>query len=80
MERRLQSHQAKIRAHKTYLLDVVNSHWVLIVTTLIPGFLMGWKMARERGIFGMLKPLFKMALMAFVPYVKQQALLPRARP
>ena len=75
MERNLKYQQVKVTAHKKYLLDLLNDNRVVLMATFLPAFIWGWKLAREKRVSQMIKPLIKLGLVSAIGSLKQQILI-----
>ena len=63
MEKILHYQQNEVIKHEKYFADMANSHKVMLITTLLPAFLWGWKKGQEKGVGVMLKQLARVVLM-----------------
>ena len=72
MEKRLQHHEIKVLEHKKYLLGVVYDHRMVLLATLLPAFLWGWKKGRQKGWGGIVKQIMKIGMLTSFSHIKRQ--------
>lgn len=73
MEKRLKSQQASVEANKNYLFNLANDHRVVLVATLLPAFVWGWRQAKIKGgLRHGVKQALKYGLLAAFTNIKKQ--------
>ena len=72
-----QIQQTQVNQHKKYFVDVINDHRIILLTTLIPVFLGGWKIGRAKWPDRTVKQWMRVILFASYTQFKRQ-LLPLA--
>lgn len=77
MEQRAQDQQIQVNQHKKYFLDVINDHRIILISTLVPAFLWGWKIGRAKWPERTVKQWMRVILFASYTQFKRQ-LLPLA--
>lgn len=76
IEKKLKSQQTKVIVHEKYLLNIIYDHRVVLVATLLPGFIWGWKQARVKGAVGqMVKQLIRYGLLTAFANIKKQTVI-----
>ena len=74
MEKTLQYQEVKVLEHKKYLLGVVNDHRIVLLATVLPAFLWGWKKGKHTGFGKMIKQISKAVILTYYSYIKRNAL------
>lgn len=76
IEKKLKLQETKVIAHKKYFLNIIHDNRVILIATLLPGFILGWKQARVKGAAGkMVKQLIRYSLLAAFANVKKKILI-----
>ena len=76
MEKKLKFQQASIAANKKYLFDLVNDNRVVLVATLLPAFIFGWRQAKIKGgMRQIMKQLTRYGVLAAFTHIKKMILV-----
>lgn len=73
MEKKLKCQQAKVKSHQAYLLTLLNDNRVILLATLLPAFLWGWKQAREKKVSKRIQQVIKFVLVTVLTNVGKHA-------
>ena len=73
MEKKLKYQQAKVKSHKAYLLERLYDNRVVLIATLLPALLWGWKQAREQKVSKRIQQVVKFVLVTVLTNVGKHA-------
>lgn len=75
IEKKLKYQQVEVAGHERYFFNIIYSNRMMLVTTLLPAFLWGWKQARMKGaVLNIGKQFISYGLYAVATRLKKQLL------
>lgn len=75
IEKKLTCKQIEETTHKNYFLNTIHDNRIVLIATLLPAFLWGWKQARTRGAVKIAKQMIRYGLLAVAANVKKQIVM-----
>ncbi len=72
MEKKLKYHQIKVIEHKNYLLNRIGGKRLTLISTLLPAFIMGWKVARRKRRGHVIQRLIKFGLLTAFTHLRKK--------
>lgn len=75
IEKKLTCKQIEEITHKNYFLNIIHDNRIVLIATLLPAFLWGWKQARARGVGKIIKQMIRYGLLAVAANVKKQIVM-----
>ena len=72
MEKILQCHEMNVERHKKYFVHLVHDHRIVLLATLLPAFLWGWKKGRQKGLRKIIKQLMRVGVLTTFSHLKKQ--------